>query len=171
MNAKTRQITSIEITAKEVVKIEVTETVMIAPEQEGGESREVENVYMIDGGYKPHKDLLEALLSCRKYALDLGEFSGEDRTQYTVAKVKIAGNMALQNSRVSFTLNKWVKRTGKAIKIEPGEVTMYGDEYKDATKMSKQIEKLMDEVTQYINGKNGDNQLCLSFATEEAEAK
>lgn len=169
MNAKNKQISSIEITNKERVKIMITETVILAPEEADGESREIVNTFPINMGYKPHKEYMEALLSTRKYALDLGEFADENRTQYTVQSMKITGNMAMQNSRVSFVLNKFVKRTGKNIKIAVGECTMYGDEYKDTTKMTKAVEKVLDETWKYINGKNGEGQICLSFASGEEE--
>jgi hypothetical protein len=171
MNAKSRQISLVKITNKERVEILVTETVIMAPDQEGGESREIENTYPMNMGYKPHKDFMEALLCCRPFALDLGEFSREDRAQYTVHSLKISGNMELENSRVSFILNKYVKRTGKNIKIAPGEAVMYGDGdgYKDAAKMAKAVEKVIEEAWKYINGKNGEKQLCLAFNTAEEE--
>jgi hypothetical protein len=116
--------------------------------------------------------LLEALLACRKYALDIGEFNAENKTQYTVDSVEIKGRMDLQNSRVLFRLSKYVKRTSKMIPIDVGETIMYGDEYKDSTNMSKAIEKLIDEVWKYIGGKSAEGiQLSMIFTEgEETEA-
>lgn len=170
MNAKTRQITKIKIDEKERVEIFVKETVIIAPDESSGASREVTNTYPIRAEYKPHKDFLEALLATRKFALDIAELTKEDKTKFVVNTIHIRGNMALQNSRVKFLLHLWAKRTGKNIPIQTGEVTMYGDEYEKTAEMTKALDKLIDEAWKYIRGKNGEEiQLALTFQEEETE--
>ena len=168
MNVKTQQISFIKINHKDQVEIIVSETVLIAPEKDGEASREVLNEYPVKCGYKPNKSFKDAFLSLRQYGLELGEFSSEDKTQYSVLSLEITGVMELQNSRAQITLSKWVKRTGKNIKIQPGEVMMYGDEYKNADKMTKAIEKVMDEAWKYIRGENAEG-IQLSMLFEETE--
>lgn len=170
-HSKNRQIRSVKISAKEKVTIVVSETIIIAPEEESASSREITNIYTLEGEYKPHKDFMEAMLSTRKYALDISEFSEEGRTNFTVQEVNIKGDMSIQNARVEFTLSKWVKRTGKAITIKTGEVMLYGDEYKETKKMGAAMDKLIEETWAYLDGKNSENlQLAFQFK-ETAEAE
>lgn len=162
MHTSNKQITFVSIDHKERVHIIVGETVMISTEEEGAPAKEVFNQFPVLCQYKPHKDFMDALLSCRKYGLELIEMETESRTQFTVLSLKIKGNMAMQNARVEFTLSKYVKRSGKTLKLPCGEVTMYGDDYKKTAEMTKAVEKVLDEASKYMGGKNGES-IALPF--------
>jgi hypothetical protein len=168
-SAKNKQIIGVRIDHKEKVYLRVRETIIIAPKEgDDGGSKERKVTYPVESELKPHRDFLDALLQCRKFALDLAEFEKEDKTKFIVEGFKIKGDMSLQNSRVEFVLVKHVKRTGKGIKFPTGEVTMYGNDYHDSTKMTKAIEKVQEEALKYMRGKNDEEiQLSISFEQEE----
>lgn len=167
-SAKSRQIVGVRIDSKERVYINVRETTIIAPKEDETSSKQKKVTYPIKAEYKPHTDFLNAMLSLRKFALELAEFEKEDKTKFIVDSFKIKGDMDLQNSRIEFFLSKWIKRSSKEQKIPTGEVQMYGNDYIEATKMTKAVEKVIEEAWKYIRGKNGE-EIQLSFAFEEEE--
>ncbi len=67
------------------------------------------------------------------------------------------------------TLAKEVKRTGKVIKFDTPQVVMYGEsEYEKNEEMSHQVENVLSECWQYINGKGeSETQLPLFANIQE----
>lgn len=170
-HAKTRQLRKIKIDSKDNVEITFEETVIIAPMGNEESSRECVNLYTVQCQHKPHKDLLEAMLGLRKFGLDICEFTDDTkiRTQFKVTSMVISGSIEMQNSRVMFSLSKWIKSRSKAVNIATPQTMMFGDEYHDAEKMTKQIEKVIHEVELYLNGKNAED-IQLAFSFESAAA-
>lgn len=166
MDNKTHTLKKIKIDSKENVELIFEERVTVAPEGDEEASREIRNVYVATCQHKPHKDLLEAVLGLRKYALEICEFPSDapTRNQFTVASMVISGDMELQNSRVMFSLSKWIKSRGKTVNIATPQTMMFGDEYAKAAEMTKQIEKVIQEAWLYLSGKNGEKiQLAFNF--------
>lgn len=172
MTSKTRQLRKIAIDEAGNVHIVIEERVIIAPPEGEEESKEKILRYTVQGDYAPHNDLKDALLKCRKYALDLHEFPDDTkyRSSISVLAINISGDMDLQNSRVIFELGKYVKRAEKVVKIgKTHQNTMYGTEYEKEKEMTKAIEAVVAEVWEYLDGKNGENvQLSLQFEGETA---
>ena len=160
-----KQIRSISISpkGKVTVKIDVVITHPLQPGQEDND--QTIRKLQVQSPDEPHSDFTNALKALRKPALELVEVEVErDRLNtYTVSGITIAGDMALHQSRVELTIAHQVKRTGKVVELETGEVTMYGEsDYPGMESMTKQIEKVIDEAWEYINGKFAtSNQLPL----------
>ncbi len=173
MSTKTRQLRKFKVDAKGNIKIKFEERVIIAPENKEEDSREVVIKYSVEGEHKPHEDLTASFTKLRKFALEIGEFPDDTKTrnQYNMVSMDIAGDKDLQNSRVVFTMGKFIKGTkNKNIKVGPlPQVVMYGEEYPKADEMTKQIEAVIAEIWLYMDGKNADKvQLAFSFEKQAA---
>lgn len=169
-----RQLRKIKITPDLKVEVSFIERVIIAPKDGMAEdSKQVMNEYLVVCKHKPHADLTNALLKLRKHAFDLCELNVEskDLSNYTVASLVISGDQVLRQSRALITLSKWIKRVNKAVHIVCPQTIMYEDsEYEKASEMTKQIEAVINEVWQYLNGKN-DDAVQLAFAFDQPSGK
>lgn len=173
-----RQIRKISIDAKGKVKIQFAEIVATETHQIGEEEAEdatIVNEYTVNSQHEPHEDLLNAMKKLRKFALECCEmiFESKALTFYTVSAIKINGDLAMKQSRVIMTVAKEVRRTGKLVKFNTPEVTMYGEsEYERASEMSKVVEQVIDEALAYLDGKGAsDRQLQLFAFHDKAKMK
>lgn len=160
-----RQLRSVEITSKGKVKINFVEIIVVEPAEGEEASSSIVNEYGVKSPLKPHKDLLDSMKKLRKYGMEICEENKDSKAlaEWTVSKIKIDGDIPLRQSRVRLTMAKEVKRTGKQIKLETPQTTMYGEsEYGKAQEMSKLIEAVIDEVNAYLEGKGeSEDQLPL----------
>jgi hypothetical protein len=169
MNTHLPAIKKIKIDSKDNVEITMIETVLVPPKEKDGESRTITNIYAAQCQHKPHEDFLAALLSLRKYALEICEFDAGTKTDYKVSSVVISGDMEKEQSSVMFSISKWVKSLGKPVNISTPQVTMYGEEYANAQAMTKQIKKVIEEAFLYLGGKNAEAlQLSFNFVMKKA---
>lgn len=138
----------------------VFEDMVIIPSLDGiSENTFKKKTFSCESDIIPHKDLLSKLKKLRNHALELFEveFADDDtkaKAAYHVWKIKIAGDIVLQQSRIQMTLGKKIERTGKVIPIDIGQVTMYGGDdqanyYPRNEEMSEIIEDLIGEVWLY----------------------
>lgn len=152
------------------VEIVIRQRVILAPSTGETESREKYVEWPAKTDFAPHDDLKAAMTNLRKFALDIIEMPTDEktRTAFDVICVDISGDMDLQTSRVKLCLGKYVKRTGKTVKInDVPQVAMYNTEdYADADKMTKAIENLIAECWLYLNGKNGEQFMFTLFFTQ-----
>jgi hypothetical protein len=169
MSTKSRQLRKIKIDAKGNVEIKFEERVLIAPEGKEEDSREKTLMYSVEGDQQPHEDLRSAMTKLRKYALEICEFPDDaaTRNQFSITSVVISGSMDKQDSRVMFSMGKYVKRSNKVVNIATPQTMMYGEEYAKAAEMTKQINEVVNEVWKYLDGKNADK-VQLAFAFEKA---
>lgn len=154
-SVKEKQLRSVKIGSESEVSVKFVEIITIAPEHEDGESTHITNEYSVKSPQRPHSDLTDTLKKLRKHALEICEINVDSKeiADWSISGVKIAGDVALEQSRVVLTLAKDVKRTGKTIHFETPQVTMYGEsEYEGAEKMAAVIEDLIEEVWSYLNG-------------------
>lgn len=156
------QITKIEINAKEIVTIEATERVIVAPKDNEEASQERVNFHLITSDFPPDPEFLKALQGMKRFAMSIAEFNRKDIplvNNFTIESVKVKGEQEKENSRIEFTLIKWVKRTGKGIKFNTGQCVMYDATDKsaitDIEQMTKAFDTLAAEAWEYMNGKNG----------------
>jgi hypothetical protein len=156
------QITKIKINAKEIVTIEATERVIVAPKDNEEESQERFNRHSITSDFPPDPSFLKALQGMKRFAMSVAEFNRKDIplvNQFTVESVRVKGEQEKENSRIEFTLLKWVKRTGKGMKMPTGQTVMYDAADKsaitDIADMTKAFDALCAEAWEYMNGKNG----------------
>jgi hypothetical protein len=171
LSTKTRQLRKIKIDARGNVEIKFQERVIIAPENSAEDSKERSLNYIVEGNHAPHEDLTTAMTKLRKYALDICEFPDDPKTrnQFSVISCVISGDMDMQNSRVMFSIGKYVKSRNKVVNIATPQTMMYGDEYAKADEMTKQIENVINEVWLYLDGKNADK-VQMSFTFEKQAA-
>lgn len=108
----------------------------------------------------PHKDLVDSMKKLRKFALEICELKVDtkDINQWTVGAIKIDGDYLIKQSRVTMTLNKLVKSTGKVLQLKTPSCTMYSDneesvKYPNADKMTAIIEDIIEECWSYLGGK------------------
>jgi len=161
-----QQIRKIAIDAKGKVKIDFveihldeSEVSQVTKALTDDEPNFIVNEYSVKSPRLAHKDLKDAMKKLRKFALEICEMIFETKalTFYDICAIKINGDIALRQSRVILTVSKEVRRTGKEIKFNTPEVTMYGDsEYERASEMSKVIENVVSEAKLYLGGKCAD---------------
>lgn len=132
-----------------------------------GESEEGEdestarpNEYKTKSSNSPHKDMVDSMKKLRKFALEICELTvdSKDLNQWTVSGIKIDGDTLMKQSRVTMTLSKLVKSTGKVISFKTPQCTMYpeneeGVKYHNADKMTAIIEDIIEETYSYLGGK------------------
>lgn len=150
-----RALRSIVIDEKLNVKIKFVEDI-IRENVDDGESLAIENEYQVKAKYKPHKDLTNSLRALLPFALEIAEMevNAKRLKDYTVSGLKLSGDVMLQKARVVLIMSKLVRRTAKIVTIVTPQVTMYGEsEYDNMEKMTKQIEKVIKEAWEYIEGK------------------
>lgn len=166
------QIKSLAITQNEEVVIGFARVDALAGsiEPEAGDDAEDDDRVKVPKGsftspYKPHKDLLDAMAKLRKHAIEILELQLKSTSDWSVTAIKIAGDVTEKKSRVQLRLSKWVKRTKKMVHMGyTPQVTMYpSDEdavkYSKADELTAAIEEVIDEATQYLDGKYGDDDL------------
>lgn len=170
---KNKQITGISINAKGKVKIDFD--AYVAQEPEGDEEAGFEiNEHSINSPRLAHKDLLDALKKLRKYALETCEMITDSKatTFYTVSEISIDGDMSLRQARVIMTVSKEVRWTGKQIKWKTPQITLYGEsEYPNHEALAKQIEVVISEAWEYLDGKSQRGDQLPLFPTVELVTK
>ncbi len=133
-----------------------------ADEDEGEEESTTHKqiTYTVDAPHKPHKDFTSCFKKLTKYAMELVEISDENMKDYCVTSVKIDGDMLMKKSRVTMVIGKAVRRTGKIVKINTAQVTMYGESnYENHGRMSTAVEELVAAAIDYMNGKCGEEEV------------
>lgn len=177
ISTPTYQITEITITPKEEVTIGFDEHFIVSPDEGEESSQERTNHWAFTTDVPPSKELNDKFLSLRKYAMIMGEFNDKElplRNSFRVLTMKIVGQQDLENSRVEFVIQKFIKRTKKWMKMDPGQVVMY-ENNEDKKKASMTIEKreemvaaineVIAEAWAYIEGKNAiRHQLSFRFS-------
>jgi hypothetical protein len=147
----------IEINSKGKVILNVMQIVTIPPADLEGESETRTRPYKMGPlDDQPHEDLFLAMKGLRRDALKICEIEvdSKDIGNYTVCKIQIAGDLLLKQCRVTLTIGKLVKRTGKIVLIKTPQTTLYGQsEYEGADKLAPLIEKAVDEIEKYMHGK------------------
>lgn len=172
------QITKVKITSKDEVTLEARERIYVSPngaDDEASVERFMHHTVSTD--IPPHEDFLKAFQGLRRFAMAMAEFNRKDIplvNTMTVGEMRIAGEQEKQNSRVDFTIMKWIKRTGKGIAINTGQSVMYGKggeqgSIPDMVEMTKAIDLVIAEAWEYINGKNGAGvKIQLAFKYKKA---
>lgn len=128
--------------------------------EDESEKVDANHEYTVKGKHRPHKDFVDSMKSLRKFALELYEVEIESTkiASWNVFEIAIAGDVFLKKSRATFILAHLIKATGKYAETKLSQVTMYPekdetDRYHNAEKMSKAIEKCIEEAFKYLNGK------------------
>lgn len=131
------------------------------------ESQVIDTVYTVKSKHKPHKDLVNSLKKLLPHALKVGEFNLSDKNpaqHYTITQLDIAGDLYMDQSRVTMIIGHEVERTGKIISIDVGQVTLSEEsDYKEWESLKKLIEKVVEEAWEYFGGKHEGDQLKLAF--------
>lgn len=108
---------------------------------------------------RPSKEFIDAMKALRKIVLDICECTpnAKEIGLWRVSQVKIAGSIALKNSRVSFKMSKAVERTNKEVSFGPTpQTTMYPEKedesrYHKAEELAKLVEKVCEEALAYAD--------------------
>ncbi len=166
-----RRLEYVSFDKDEKVKIRLFEENHIASEEKegsdevGDDETDVDD-HAVGSKRKPHKDFTDCFKKLRRLALaacDIGVEPKEITDSWNVVAIKISGNIDMQTSRVVMTLQKFVKRTGKYIKFNTPQITMYPEKddtqrFHDVEKMTPIIEDLQEECWAYIDGiKTGED--------------
>jgi hypothetical protein len=116
--------------------------------------------YKVKSPNRPHKDFVDCMKKLRKHALELCEIAvdSKDINQWGISEVKVDGDYLLQQCRITMTLFKLVKSTGKIIQIKTPQCTLYPQsddsvKYANADKLQAVFEDLVEEAYSYLSGK------------------
>jgi hypothetical protein len=131
------------------------------------ESQIIDTAYSAKSKHRPHNDLVSALKKLTAHALKAAEIELADKNHrnYTVIKVQIDGDIALNKSRVILTIGHRVERTDKVIPIEVPQITLSEEsDYEDWKAVKKLVEALSEEAWGYLGGKHDGDDIQLAFA-------
>lgn len=149
------------------VKISFDADVDVEPEEGEEDSRKKSTEYSAKSQHVPHKDLYSALASLLDHALAACEFevTATNKKDFTVIGLKIKGDINLNQARVQLIMAKKVYRAEELYILPPTPELALNDtgNYLSWKDLKTKVDKVIKEVTEYMNGKHHDDETPLAF--------
>jgi hypothetical protein len=149
------------------VKISFDADVDVEPEEGEEDSRKKSTEYSAKSQHVPHKDMYAALAALLDHALAACEFevTATNKKDFTVIGLKIKGDINLNQARVQLIMAKKVYRSEELYILPPTPELALNDtgNYLSWKDLKTKVDKVIKEVTEYMNGKHHDDETPLAY--------
>ena len=125
--------------------------------------------YQLKSTIKPHPDFFTALQSLKRHFINLLEFdifkdNKKTSERHTIHTLSIYEDM--DDTRIIMSGNKYIK-SGKCFNVNSPLISLDNEDYEGLTELNADVEIIISEAKEYINGKNGEVQYKIEFEKKE----
>lgn len=148
------------------VLISLTDVVEVAPGKGEDQSLTKTREYTAKSNHFPHIDFINSQKALLDHALAACELvvTQSAKEFFFVLGVDIAGDLFMNQSRVTFTLGHYVIRSEKIIKWKSPQITLSDDsKYLDWKDLQKKLKLNIEEAWLYLGGKHSGDDVKLAF--------
>lgn len=118
-------------------------------------------------GYLAHNDLIQSFITLVPHMMNICEMSGNS-DDFRVTGIVLT--QSDENNAVMFSGSKTLS-TGKVLNLNSPLQDLYGSDYLMEDELVEAVEKAVDEVQQYLDGKCAIKQTTIDFDAEDADAE
>ena len=133
--------------------------------EEGDIVKNVKN--SISSDIRPHKDFYSAFSAMKKYAIGYMEITAfKTGIEQSVLDRYVMNSMSIIEDTDTVKITMSITKTlsnGKEFKIKTPIIDLLNDDYTDLKEMRHEFDILLNEASDYVDGKNGDTQLIIDF--------
>ncbi len=154
-----RSFRKIKINDKKV-EVHYTKHVML---EEG-----IKNIqYPLESEIRPHVDFFAAFQALKKYAIPYMELSTfKNKVDEKTLDAHVVTTLSIKEEpdtvKIQVSMNKFLT-SGKCYSVTSPLIDLYNDDFSEIKNLNEAYELLIVEAQEYINGKNGENQLSIIF--------